>query len=51
VEFYEYEQLEDYSRSWELFHSSMKERFPKGDYIQDCVHVFIGHFGADTFEF
>jgi hypothetical protein len=50
-EFYKYEQVGDYSRSWELFHSSMKERFPKGVYIQDRVHVFMGHFGADTFEF
>lgn len=50
-EFYEYEQTGDYSNSWELLHSSMKERFPKGGYIQDRVHVFMGHFGADTFEF
>jgi hypothetical protein len=49
--FYEYEQAGDYSNSWELLHSSMKERFPKGGYIQDRVHVFMGHFGVDTFEF
>lgn len=50
-EFYEYEQTGDYSNSWELLHSTMKERFQKGGYIQDRVHVFMGHFGADTFEF
>jgi hypothetical protein len=33
-EFYEYEQLGDYSRLWELFHSSIKEDFPKGGYIK-----------------
>ncbi|SHP76694.1 Uncharacterised protein [Mycobacteroides abscessus subsp. abscessus] len=49
--FYEYEQTGDYSNSWELLHSMMKERLPKGGYIQDRVHVFMGHFGADTFEF
>ncbi|WP_066055749.1 hypothetical protein [Robertmurraya korlensis] len=49
--FYEYEQTGDYAESWELLHPSMKERFPKGVYIQDRVHVFMGHFGADTFEY
>lgn len=50
-EFYEYEQTGDYSKSWELLHPFMKEKFPKVGYIQDRVHVFMGHFGADTFEF
>lgn len=50
-EYYEYEQAGDYSNSWKFLHSSMKERFPKGVFIQDRVHVFMGHLGADTFEF
>jgi hypothetical protein len=50
-EFYNYEQTGDYAKSWELLHPSMRERFPKGGYIQDRVHVFMGHFGADTFTF
>lgn len=50
-EFYEYEQTGDYSNSWELLHSTMKEKFPKSSYMQDRVHVFMGHFGADTFDF
>ncbi|CDQ19190.1 hypothetical protein [Halobacillus karajensis] len=29
----------------------MKEKFTKGHYIQDRAHVFMNHFGVDTFEF
>ncbi len=50
-EFYGYEQTGDYSKSWELLHPFMKEKFPKAGYIQDRVHVFMGHFGVDTFEY
>ncbi|MBS8265740.1 hypothetical protein DYI25_15040 [Mesobacillus boroniphilus] len=50
-EFYSYEQKNNYSSSWELFHPYMKERFPKPAFIQDRSHVFIGHFGADSFDF
>lgn len=49
--FYQYEQQADFGNSWELFHSSMKERFSKGDYIQDRSHVFLQHFGVDTFQY
>ncbi|HZG73366.1 MAG TPA: hypothetical protein VEY51_17660 [Chondromyces sp.] len=50
-EFYEYEQEGNFSDSWELLHPFMKEKFPKGPYIQDRAHVFIGHFGAETFQY
>ncbi|QGH36962.1 hypothetical protein GI584_07860 [Gracilibacillus salitolerans] len=51
VQFYEYEQNGDFSNSWEMFHSSMKNRFDKSDYIQDRAHVFLEHFGVKTFDF
>ncbi|MBM7662546.1 hypothetical protein JOC85_003353 [Bacillus mesophilus] len=49
--FYTYEQQGNFSESWELFHPIMKEKFTQGGYIQDRAHVFIGHFGADTFSY
>ncbi|MDX8044550.1 hypothetical protein SH601_00995 [Gracilibacillus sp. S3-1-1] len=49
--FYEYESNGDFSNSWELFHSSMKNRFDKSDYMQDRAHVFFHHFGVNTFDF
>lgn len=49
--FYQYEQKGNFSDSWELFHPYMKERFSKSLFIQDRAHVFIGHFGADTFSY
>ncbi|MBM6619171.1 hypothetical protein [Bacillus suaedaesalsae] len=50
-QFYAYEQDGDFSNSWELLHPDMKKKFEQGDYIQDRAHVFIGHFGADTFSY
>ena len=50
-EFYRFEQEGEFSASWQLFHSTMKERFSKGSYIQDRAHVFMNHFGVETFEF
>lgn len=50
-EFYSYEQEGEFSSSWELFHSSMKKKFTKGHYIQDRAHVFMNHFGVDTFTY
>lgn len=50
-EFYRYEQEGEFSSSWSLFHSTMKERFTKGFYIQDRAHVFMNHFGVETFDF
>lgn len=49
--FYYYEREGNFSDSWELFHPYMKERFTKSSFIQDRAHVFIGHFGADTFSY
>ena len=49
--FYSLEQNNNYSESWDLFHPFMKEKFPKASFIQDRSHVFIGHFGAESFEF
>lgn len=49
--FYEYEQDGSFSESWEMFHPYMKERFEKGDYLQDRAHVFFQHFGVNSFTF
>ncbi|MCH1625192.1 hypothetical protein [Fredinandcohnia quinoae] len=49
--FYQYEQDADFSSSWELFHPQMKEKFDKSNYIQQRNHVFVGHFGTDTFTY
>ncbi|HAQ06869.1 MAG TPA: hypothetical protein DCR24_04840 [Bacillus bacterium] len=49
--FYTYEQEGNFSDSWSMFHPFMKQKFPKASFIQDRAHVFIGHFGADTFTF
>ncbi|WP_281974796.1 hypothetical protein [Halobacillus litoralis] len=50
-EFYIYEQKAQFSDSWELLHSQMKDKFTKGHYIQDRAHVFMNHFGVETFSF
>ncbi|KKB44104.1 hypothetical protein [Bacillus thermotolerans] len=50
-EFYQYEQEGNFSESWELFHPFMKEKFDKGHYLQDRAHVFMNHFGVETFEY
>ncbi|WP_042146886.1 hypothetical protein [Paucisalibacillus sp. EB02] len=50
-EFYTYEQEGAFSNSWEMFHPYMKERFEKGYYLQDRAHVFLNHFGVNTFTF
>ncbi|WP_235846915.1 hypothetical protein [Neobacillus soli] len=50
-EFYGYEAGGDFSKSWGLFHSSMKEKFNKGNYIQDRAHVFMNHFGVESFTY
>lgn len=49
-EFYKYEQTGDFGSSWELFHPLMKERFPKSTYVQNRAHIFMQHFGVETFE-
>ncbi|WP_042462678.1 hypothetical protein [Neobacillus dielmonensis] len=50
-QFYQYEQEGDFANSWELFHSSMKKKFTKSNYIQDRAHVFMNHFGVETFSY
>lgn len=50
-EFYSYEAKGAYADSWEMFHPFMKERFEKGEYLQDRPHVFLKHFGVNTFTF
>ena len=50
-EFYTYEQEGAFAESWELFHTVMKAKFPKGHYLQDRAHVFMNHFGVETFSF
>ncbi|GLB60236.1 hypothetical protein [Cytobacillus sp. NCCP-133] len=50
-EFYSYEQQGEFSSSWRMFHPWMKQKFSKGHYIQDRAHVFMNHFGVDTFSF
>lgn len=50
-QFYLFESEGNFSDSWELLHPFMKKRFPKNAYIQDRSHVFIGHFGAETFTY
>ncbi|WP_043931052.1 hypothetical protein [Bacillus sp. EB01] len=50
-EFYSYEQLGNFGDSWQLLHPFMKEKWPKSTYITDRSHVFMGHFGSETFEY
>jgi hypothetical protein len=50
-EFYAFEADGNFSESWELLHPFMKEKFSKTAYMQDRTHVFIGHFGAETFTY
>lgn len=49
--FYSYEQEGNFSDSWSLFHPYMKQKFTKSAFIQDRAHVFIGHFGTETFTY
>ncbi|PLT35767.1 hypothetical protein [Bacillus sp. V5-8f] len=50
-EFYSYEQEGNFGKSWNLLHPYMKEKWPKSTYINDRSHVFLGHFGSETFEY
>ncbi|MGD6776270.1 hypothetical protein [Sutcliffiella horikoshii] len=51
ADYYHYESAQDYSRSWELLHTEMKTKFGRGAFASDRVHVFNGHFGAETFSY
>lgn len=50
-DFYAYEAEGEFSKSWEVLHPFMQERFSKTAYMQDRTHVFNGHFGAETFTY
>ena len=50
-DFYTFEQEADFSDSWELLHPYMQDRWTKSEYVKDRIHVFIGHFGTETFNF
>lgn len=47
--FYEREQSGDFGSAWELFHSQMKAKFPKEEYIQLRARVYMQQLGAQTF--
>jgi len=49
--FYTYEQGGNYANSWALLHPMMKDRWSKTQFMTDRLHVFNGHFGAETFQF
>lgn len=49
--FYVAEQQGDFGSAWELFHSDMHKRFSKESYIETRAHVFLNHFGVQTFQF
>ena len=50
-QFYEYEQAGNYGSAWEFFHSSMKDKFSKEQYIQQRANVYMQQLGANTFQF
>ena len=50
-EFYQLEQEGDFGSSWELFHSQMKKRFNKDQYIQTRAHVFMQDMKVESFTF
>ncbi|NMD68789.1 hypothetical protein HHO41_00715 [Bacillus sp. DNRA2] len=50
-QFYKLEQEGDFGSSWDLFHSQMKERFNKDQYIQSRAHVFMQDMDAHSFTF
>jgi hypothetical protein len=50
-QFFELEQEGDFGSSWELFHSQMKKRFNKDQYIQSRAHVFMQDMAAKSFSF
>lgn len=49
--FYTFEQNSDFGDSWELLHPFMKDKWSKTQYMTDRLHVFVGHFGVETFDF
>ncbi|PIC63509.1 hypothetical protein CSV79_11565 [Sporosarcina sp. P13] len=49
--FYTHEQGGNYADSWALLHPFMKDKWSKTQFMTDRLHVFNGHFGAETFQF
>ncbi|MBD1383020.1 hypothetical protein [Metabacillus arenae] len=49
--FYEYEQEGDFGSAWELFHPQMKKRFSKNAYVTERSHIYMSHYGVNTFTY
>ena len=49
--FYRYEQEGDFGSAWELFHPVMQERFSKNAYVTERSHIYMSHYGVETFSF
>ncbi|MFQ3544643.1 hypothetical protein Q7A53_11175 [Halobacillus rhizosphaerae] len=49
--FYQYEQKAEFSDSWQLLHSQMKDKFTRNQYIQERSDVMLKHFGGEKFTF
>lgn len=49
--FYHNEQEGDFGSSWELFHPVMQKRFSKNGYVTERSHLYMSHYGVDTFSF
>ncbi|GFN29842.1 hypothetical protein [Paenibacillus xylaniclasticus] len=47
--FYRLEQAGDYGSSWELFHTSIKEKYPKDKYIQNRAHILMQDLHTTTY--
>ncbi|WP_051556393.1 hypothetical protein [Alkalihalobacterium bogoriense] len=50
-QFYKHEQNWDFISAWELFHPDMQAKFTKPSYLQNRSHIFMDHFGVDSFSF
>lgn len=49
--FYLFEKEGDFGSAWELFHPSMQARFSKNAYVTERSHIYMSHFGVDTFSY
>lgn len=49
--FYHYEQEGDFGSAWELFHPVMQKKFTKNAYVTERSHIYMGHYGVDTFSY
>jgi hypothetical protein len=48
--FYKHEQKQEFWNSYELFHPYMKEKFTRDRYIDQRSHIFVNHFGVESYE-